>query len=121
MLVPLTKVRINSELRGIFATTSAEMTYVNPLKDQPLECKIIYPVEKESTITRFEVQIDDRVMQTRIIEKKSARERYSDAVAGGKAAIVAERTASWLDECMTVMLGNLLPGQQAVVRVTVVA
>ena len=42
------------------------------------------------------------------MEKEKAQEKFEDAVASGKAAVMAERKKK--DELMTVKLGNLLPG-----------
>ena len=35
--------------------------------------------------------IGDSIISTKIIDKESAREKYDDAVAGGKAAVLVER------------------------------
>ena len=48
-------------------------------------------------------------MNTKVTEKEKAAEIYQDAIAGGKAAVHAEREKK--DETLTVRLGNLMPGQ----------
>ena len=58
-------------------------------------------------------------MQTKIQEIEQARERYDDAIAGGKAAVIGERKKQ--DEVMTVKLGNLLPGQKATLKATILS
>ena len=55
-----------------------------------------------------------------MIEKETAREKYDDAIAGGKAAVIAERSDTKHEKIM-VKLGNLLPGQTATLKATIVA
>ena len=53
------------------------------------------------------------------MEKEQAKEKYDDSVAAGKAAVYAERKSK--DELMTVQLGNLLPGQTATLKSTILS
>ena len=40
-------------------------------------------------MTEFEAEIDEKIIKTRVIDKETAKEKYDDAVAGGKAAVMA--------------------------------
>ena len=115
VLMPLTKVDVKAELRGATADTNVELTYINPSTDSPLECTYTFPLEKTSVLAKFEAVIDDKVVVTKVTEKESAKEKYDDAIAGGNAAVLAERKKK--DETLTVKLGNLLPGQRAVLKI----
>ena len=99
---------VKSEIRGALASTNIKLSYVNPLEGSKLEIEYILPLEKDSVLAKFEATIDDRTIYTKVAEKGSAREKYDDAIAGGKAAILAERKSK--DEVLIVKLGNLLPG-----------
>ena len=118
-MLPLKKVVINSDLRGATSTTEVELTYVNPLVDQPLECTYTFPLDKNTVLAKFDAIIDDRVVYTKVTEKEKAKEQYDDAVAGGKAAVLAERSSK-KEETLTVKLGNLLPGQTATLKSTII-
>ena len=113
VLLPLKKVDVKAELRGALSDTNVELTYTNPSADNPLECIYTFPLEKTSVLAKFQAVIDDKVIVTKVQDKESAKEKYEDAVAGGKAAVLAERKKK--DETLTVKLGNLLPGQSAVI------
>lgn len=119
VLLPLTKVDVKAELRGATADTNVELTYINPSTDSPLECTYTFPLEKTSVLAKFEAVIDDKVVVTKVTEKESAKEKYDDAIAGGNAAVLAERKKK--DETLTVKLGNLLPGQRAILKIQVVS
>mmetsp|Transcript_24425 Transcript_24425/g.28740 ORF Transcript_24425/g.28740 Transcript_24425/m.28740 type:complete len:145 (+) Transcript_24425:60-494(+) len=108
VLLPLTKVSIKGELRGVRSTTEVELTYLNPSKDSPLECTYSFPIEPNTVLAKLEATINDCVIETKITSKESAAAKYEDAIAGGNAAIHAERKKK--DEVLTVKLGNLLPG-----------
>ena len=60
-------------------------------------------------LCKFEASINDKIIVTKVTSKEAAKEKYEDAMASGKAAILAERSTK-KDEILTVKLGNLLPG-----------
>ena len=66
VLLPLTKVAIRSELFGAFATSTFELTYVNPSDKHPLNCSFSFPMEDTSAVVDFEACIDDRKIKTRV-------------------------------------------------------
>ena len=103
----MVKVDTRSELRGSTASTNVELTYVNPSQDSPLECTYVVPIEKNTLLAKFEAVINDRVVETKVMRKERAQERYDDAVAGGNAAVFAKKSKK--DDTMTIKLGNLLP------------
>lgn len=113
--MPLKKVSVKSELRSATAVTNIELTYQNLSENNPLECTYVFPLEKTTLLAKFEAVIDDRVVATKVMEKEKAKEKYDDAVAQGNAAVLAERSSK-KEETMTVKLGNLLPGQQAILK-----
>mmetsp|Transcript_191 Transcript_191/g.183 ORF Transcript_191/g.183 Transcript_191/m.183 type:complete len:121 (+) Transcript_191:70-432(+) len=94
LLMPLTKAFLKSELRGALATISIELSYVNPSENHPLEVRYSFPLEEANTLVDFKARIEDREINTRVTEKEQARERYDDAMAAGKAAVIAETTPS---------------------------
>ena len=118
-LMPLQKVDVKTELRGSLATQYVELKYINPSESDPLECVYTFPLEKTSVLAKFEVSIENRIIETKIQVKQLAQERYDDAIASGKAAVLA--TQKKKDEMMTVRLGNLLPGQSATLKSTILS
>ena len=90
MLLPLTKVAIKSEVFGAFATSTFELTYLNPSDKHTLNCYFSFPMEETSAVFDFEACIDERKIKMRVETKEVARKRLEDAQASGKAAVVAE-------------------------------
>ena len=62
VLLPLTKAKIKTELRGALAVTCVELSYVNPSKENPLECTYTFPLEKTSVLSEFTATFDDKVI-----------------------------------------------------------
>ena len=61
------------------------------------------------------MQIGDRIIEGMVLEKKKGKRRYEDAVASGHTAL--EFGESEISKDSLVMhVGNLLPGQEAVVQ-----
>ena len=118
--MPLKKVNVQAELRGAMATIELELTYTNPSNESPLECTYVFPLEKTTILSKFEAVIGDKVVKTKVTDKETAKENYDDAMASGNAAVMAERTSK-KEETMTVKLGNLLPGQDATLKATIVS
>ena len=58
--MPLTNISVKTEIRGIFANTKVEMTYVNPTQDHPYECSYTFPLEKTSFLAKLEAFIGDK-------------------------------------------------------------
>ena len=116
--MPLTKVSVETELTGNFSLTSVELHYENQLESDPLECSYTLPMDKGSTLVSFEATLDDKVIKTQIKEKESAKEQYDDAIAGGRAAVLAQKSQK--DQTISVKLGNLLPGQKATIKSTMI-
>lgn len=53
------------------------------------------------------------MIEAKVKAKEDAKEQYDDAIASGNAAVYAQRDAKPEEECITLVLGNLLPGQTA--------
>ena len=115
-LVPLNKVDIKASLRASSATTCVELTYINSTESS-MECTYVFPLDKNTILSKFEAEFDDRVVYTKIMDKTSAQEQYTDAVASGKAAVYVESKNK--EETITFKLGNLLPGQKATLKATI--
>jgi Ca-activated chloride channel homolog len=64
-------------------------------------------------VSKLNATIDDKVIEAKIKEKEEAKQQYNDAMASGNTAVFAERDSTKKDESITLLLGNLLPGQKA--------
>jgi Ca-activated chloride channel family protein len=92
-----------------------EFTYVNSGSEKPIECTFEFPIEPHVVVSRLVVRIGDKTVEAQVKELEEAKEKYDDAIAGGNAAVFAKKEKKNEEEAITLMLGNLLPGQTAVI------
>ena len=105
----MTSVDIKTELRGHTAYTSIEMTYINPETESPLECMYSFPVNEKHLMAKLEIEIEGKVVSTKVTEKEQALEKYDDAVAAGNLAVFSKLQNKNKDQNLIVKLGNLQP------------
>jgi hypothetical protein len=60
-LVPLKRVEILTELRGASATTIIELDFINA-SERLIECKYIFPLEKTTILSSFEITLDGKLI-----------------------------------------------------------
>jgi len=60
--------------------------------------------------------IGDKMVEAQIREKEEAKQRYDDAIAGGHAAVLADKKK----DAISLKIGNLLPGETATVSIGMV-
>jgi len=74
-----------------------------------------FPTEQEYALGRLTIEINDDIIEGKILKKEKAQEKYEDAIASGHTAVMAEEEKDEPD-MVNLKVGNLLAGQEAVVR-----
>ena len=115
--VPLTGVRIDVVARGTASAVTVAQRYVNRER-VPVEAVYSFPLEEQAAVCGFEAQIGESRVIGRVVEKEEAFEEYDRALADGHGAYLLDEDRANL---FTASIGNLLPGQQAIVTVQYVA
>jgi Ca-activated chloride channel family protein len=91
---------------------TVEQTFVNDLTD-PLEAIYIFPLATDASVSSLEIQLANRTLVGVVAERGEARQAYEEALARGHRAGLVEQER---DDVFQVSLGNLVPGEQARVR-----
>ena len=86
------------------------MTYVNLLENNPIECQFDLPVEEGVVVTKLVATVGDKTIEAKVQSKQKAKEKYDDAIAGGHAAVLAQKTKK---DALSLLVGNLAPAQLA--------
>ena len=115
--VPLTGVVIDVKARGTASTVTVSQRYFNR-ETVTVEAVYSFPLEESAAVCGFEVEIDDRCIVGVIEGAEKAFEEYDAAMARGDGAYLLDQDRPNL---FTASVGNLLPGQAAVVRLSYVA
>lgn len=112
--LPLVEMQVRSVIVGLVAHTTLRQTFVNSF-DRPIEATYIFPLPDRAAVTGFRMEIGDRVIDGVIKERGEARADYDQALADGHRAAITEEERSGV---FTVRVGNLMPGEQGSVRLT---
>ena len=110
--VPLDSVSIQANIYGILAHYEASFSYTNATTD-PIEVEFKHPLHSEAVLTGIEAVIDGKTIKGIVKEKGEAKTEYEDAIASGNTAVLVEEESR---DIIGILLGNLSPGKNAIVR-----
>ena len=110
--VPLQGVSVRGRLTETLASVEVEQRYRNPL-DHNIEAMYVFPLPIGAVLVEMTVEIAGRTLAGQVIERKSAERHYEDAITDGDTAVMVQDKG---DGLYTMNLGNLLAGEQAVIR-----
>jgi Ca-activated chloride channel family protein len=110
--LPLAALDVRARIDGLLARTELTQTFVN-VTDVPLEATYIFPMPDRAAVTGFRMEVAGRSIEARLEERGKARASYDKAIASGQRAAIAEEERP---EVFTLRVGNLMPGESAVVR-----
>jgi hypothetical protein len=96
-----------------------EMSFTNTTEN-PFECCYSMPVEPDCIISSLKAQVKDKEVSAEIKAKSQAKEKFEDAVAGGKAAFYAETKTVNQAEVLELKVGNLLPADTCIIKIQMV-
>jgi Ca-activated chloride channel homolog len=112
--LPLVAMDVDAQLAGLVSSVTIRQTFRNSLS-VAIEATYIFPLPDRAAVTDFAVTIAGRRIVGILKERQAARDDYDDAIAAGhRAAIVEEERP----DIFTTRIGNLAPGDEAVVELT---
>ena len=107
IVLPLKRTEVTIEVTGAIAQTQVIQRFHNDL-NRPLEAIYLFPLPSEAAITDFEIRLKDRVIHSRVQERKEAKITYEKAKAAGKKVALLDQERPNL---FTTSVANLLPGE----------
>jgi Ca-activated chloride channel family protein len=111
--LPLASVDISANVVDRIASVTVVQKFVNQLKE-PIEAVYIFPLAGSSSVSRFQMQVGERVIEGLIKERAVARQEYQAAVDEGKRAAILEQER---DDVFTAQVGNIMPGEEITVTI----
>jgi Ca-activated chloride channel family protein len=112
--LPLKALDVQARIDSLLARTTVCQTFVNTF-NEPLEATYIFPLPDRAAITALRMEVAGRVIEAALKERAEARREYDQAIQTGQRAALAEEDRSGV---FTLKVGNLMPGEQAVLRLT---
>jgi Ca-activated chloride channel family protein len=114
--LPLAALEVEARLDGLIAGVEVRQTFVNR-HAEVLEAVYIFPLPDRAAVTSFRLEVAGRVVEGELQERGQARRQYDQAIRTGHRAAIAEEERPGV---FTMRVGNLPPGETAVVRLTLV-
>jgi Ca-activated chloride channel homolog len=115
-LLPLVAMEVDAKVAGVMATTDVVQTFVNTT-GTAIEATYIFPLPDRAAVHTFRMEVAGRVIDGVIEERAAAREQYDQAIAAGHRAAITEEERPGV---FTLRVGNLMPGETATVRLSLV-
>ena len=114
--LPLKDVSVSSFVQGYLLGVQSVLKYENDGPD-PVEVLFRTPVDDSHAVVGLEAVIDGRRIRAEIKGKEEARAEYDDAMASGRTAAYGEEMKG---DIFSLALGNLPPGKEAEIHLTMV-
>jgi Ca-activated chloride channel family protein len=114
--LPLKAMQVNAQIEGLVAHTTVAQTFVNTF-DEPIEATYIFPLPDRMAVTRFHLEVGGREVEGVLKERTAARRDYIKALKAGHRAAITEEERPGV---FTMRVGNLMPGDEATVHLSLV-
>ena len=114
--LPLKAMQVKAQIEGLLAHATVCQTFVNTL-DEPIEATYIFPLPDRMAVTQFRMEVGGREIEGMLKERAAARQEYSAALKQGQRAAITEEERPGV---FTLRVGNLLPGEEAAVQLSLV-
>ncbi len=75
----LTSLKVNVSIVGNFATTTYDMKFYNEL-DRTLEGELVFPLGEGQAVSRFAMDVNDKLREAVVVEKELARVAFESTV-----------------------------------------
>ena len=105
-------VTAKGHLDGLLFELAVEQRYCNPRKKN-IETLYTFPLPFGAVLLGLEFQLGTEMLDGVVVEREKAEADYEEAIEKGDTAIMLEQVG---DGIYTVNLGNLMPGEEAVIR-----
>jgi Ca-activated chloride channel homolog len=110
--LPLKALTVEADIVGLTATSCVRQRFVNN-GTAPIEATYIFPLPPRAGVTDFTATVGGRRVVGILKERGRARMEYEEALQAGQRAAMVEEERSGV---FTVRVGNLGPGEEAVVE-----
>ena len=125
--LPLKELNVQVDIHDSISTIHLTQIFENPRSeapqeqeaDKPIEVTYQFPKEKASVVSKMQVTVGDKTINTKVMEKEKAQEKYDDAIAAGNQATMLKESKD-KEEQHQLDIGNVLPGQQAKIEIDII-
>ncbi len=106
-------VKITGNVIGKFGTFEIEQIYKNSTKDV-LEVGYTFPIAETATVVGFEINVGDRVLNGKCIEKGEAKKEYQRNIVKGNSAYMMEQET---DNIFKISVGKINSNEEVKIKI----
>ena len=99
-------VKIEAVFNEFYGITQVTQNYKNQTPN-PIELNLTIPLKPEIQFSQFRVQLDDKIIVSRILDKEKAEGKYIDSIAQGNTGIISSYNEKEYDWMKTYVLSKL--------------
>ena len=96
---------IKSNINEIFASTEITQYFINHL-DNPIELMISFPIKEEISLTKFIIKIGEKIVQSKVMQKEKAEEKYDNSIYSGATGFLGRYTDNEI-KSYSINIGNI--------------
>jgi len=112
-VIPQLETNIAVDIQGMVASTIMDQVFINT-SDKAIEAKYIFPLNNNCAVYDMFFIIDDRIISSKIEEKKEAKKEYEEAKKDGKrASILNEERPNIFSQS----IANIMPNDSIRIRI----
>ena len=89
-------VLIETELNEFYAKTNITQFYQNTL-NSPIELILRFPYNSNVQFSKFNLELNDNKIISKVIDKEKAEEKYNDAIANKKVGAISSRDEQYIN------------------------
>ena len=105
---------IKSNINEIFASTEITQYFINHL-DNPIELMISFPIKEEISLTKFIVKIGEKIVQSKVMQKEKAEEKYDNSIYSGATGFLGRYTDNEI-KSYSINIGNIKPKEKVTLK-----
>ena len=114
--LPVKSVSFTVDVEGPLAEVIVEQVFVNS-SDEAIEAVYAFPLHEQAAVDGMIIQVQDRLIEAEVKERRAAQEEYDEALVQGH---VAAMTTQSRPNVFTQRVGNLPPGEEIKVWLRVI-
>ena len=105
-------VKIEADFNEFYGITKVTQNFRNET-DKPIELNLTITLRPEIQFNKFLVQLEDKIIVSRFLDKEKAEEKYIDSIAQGNTGIISSYNEK--QYAYHINLGNLNPGSNVII------
>lgn len=117
--LPLKAIGLDFLIEDGISRVRMHLKYTNE-GSSPLEVQFQFPSDPEFAVTRMTVKIGSKEIETKIMEKEKAEEKYDDSVASGNTGVRAKYDED-VPDVINLSIGQLQPSKEADITIELVS